>query len=282
MTERERCVRKIKQGKVEIDYEESSLVVNYDIETVTVAENGRVGEVLDRVPEVRRIKLKNLSADKNMAQLANDIVDKCKYIHPSRVEEIEQLLIKLRKHALANPPSATAEFVLEKEKETRGGGGREPERETRGRGGSSGRAAEELAVSDKQPEQPAKPIDEDELLPPASMDELDDYLELLYQVAGTSKTKDKDDGLTAQIRGTNMIRKLCRVVMNLEQLIQNGTVMGALTRVFQEEFKKSTELTFNILRVFLAFSNFMEMHGLMANYRIGLLTMKVIEYEGEK
>jgi Kinesin-associated protein (KAP) len=32
------------------------------------------------------------------------------------------------------------------------------------------------------------------------------------------------------------------------QLIQNNTVMGALTRVLQEEFKKSTELTFNILR----------------------------------
>ena len=32
------------------------------------------------------------------------------------------------------------------------------------------------------------------------------------------------------------------------QLIQNATVMGALTRVLQEEFKKSTELTFNILR----------------------------------
>lgn len=32
------------------------------------------------------------------------------------------------------------------------------------------------------------------------------------------------------------------------QLIQNGTVMGALTRVLQEEYKKSTELTFNILR----------------------------------
>ena len=32
------------------------------------------------------------------------------------------------------------------------------------------------------------------------------------------------------------------------QLIQNATVMGALTRVLQEEYKKSTELTFNILR----------------------------------
>ena len=51
--------------------------------------------------------------------------------------------------------------------------------------------------------------------------------------------------------------------------------MGALTRVLQEEFKKSVDLTFNILRIFLAFSNFVEMHSLMSTYRIGMLTMKV-------
>lgn len=28
-------------------------------------------------------------------------------------------------------------------------------------------------------------------------------------------------------------------------------------------------------RIFLAFSNFVEMHGIMANYRIGILSMKV-------
>lgn len=32
------------------------------------------------------------------------------------------------------------------------------------------------------------------------------------------KEKEKDGGLSAQIRGTTMIRKLCRVVMNLEQV----------------------------------------------------------------
>ena len=67
--------------------------------------------------------------------------------------------------------------------------------------------------------------------------------------------------------------------MNLEQLIQNTTVMGALTRVLQDDFKKSSELTFTILKIFLSFSNFVEMHALMANYRIGLLTMKAIDYE---
>ena len=110
----------------------------------------------------------------------------------------------------------------------------------------------------------------------ASMDCLDEYLDMLYQVSG----RDSDnEGLKIQISGTSMILSLCRNVMNLEQLIQNNTVMGALTRVLQEEYKKSVDLTFNILRIFLAFSNFTEMHGLMANYRIGLLTMKVIEYE---
>ena len=43
--------------------------------------------------------------------------------------------------------------------------------------------------------------------------------------------------------------------------------MGALTRVLQEDFKKSAELTFTILKIFLSFSNFIEMHALMANYR---------------
>lgn len=115
-------------------------------------------------------------------------------------------------------------------------------------------------------------------MPPADMSQLDEYLDMLYQVSGKSE-KEKEEGLRMQERGTAMILKLCRDVMNLEQLIQNSTVMGAITRVLQEEYKKSVDLTFNILRIFLAFSNFVEMHALMSNYRIGVLTMKAIEFE---
>lgn len=67
-----------------------------------VDDMGNVLEVIERKPEIRRILIRSFSPDKNVAQLAVDIVDKCKYIHPSRTEEIEQLLIKLRKHRLAN------------------------------------------------------------------------------------------------------------------------------------------------------------------------------------
>jgi hypothetical protein len=37
--------------------------------------------------------------------------------------------------------------------------------------------------------------------------------------------------------------------------------MGALSRVLYDEFRKSTELTYNIARIFLAFSNFVEVRG---------------------
>lgn len=112
----------------------------------------------------------------------------------------------------------------------------------------------------------------------ASLDDVDEYLDMLYQVSGKSYS-DNDNGIKMQIHGTAMILQLCCDVMNLEQLIQNSTMMGALARVLQDEHKKSIELSFNILRIFLAFSNFNELHALLANYKVGLLTMKVIEYE---
>lgn len=86
--------------------------------------------------------------------------------------------------------------------------------------------------------------------PPAKMDDIDEYLDMLYQVADK---KSADSSLKKQIYGTAMILQLCRSVMNLDALIQNNTLMGALTRVFQEEYKKSVELTHNILRYSEAF-----------------------------
>jgi hypothetical protein len=265
--------RKIKQGPVQVDFEESALVVNYEVETVEVDDKGAVLEVLDRKPEMRRIKIKALSPDKNMAQLAADIVDKCKYIHPSRVEEIEQLLIRLRKHHMtAGAQSSAAASVPTSQQDD------EPDRR-RGGGNSKGRGENDDSENNRNRERErAPPKPKSDNLPPADMSELDDYLEMLYQVSGKTG-REREESLRLQERGTAMILKLCRNVMNLEQLIQNSTVMGALTRVLQEEFKKSIDLTFNIVRIFLAFSNFAEMHSLMANYRIGVLTMKAIEFE---
>lgn len=197
---------------------------------------------------MRRIKIKALAPDKNMAQLAADIVDKCKYIHPSRIEEIEQLLIRLRKHhaSSANVPVAAAPSQQdEREEMDRKRSTTNSKNNSRGRGDSERVEDPDNGRSERERTSNSKPKVDN--LPPAEMGELDEYLEMLYQVSGKSE-REKEDSLRSQERGTAMILKLCRNVMNLEQLIQNGTVMGALTRVLQEEFKKSLDLTFNILR----------------------------------
>jgi hypothetical protein len=239
------------------------------------------------------------------------VQDKCKYLHPSRAEEVEQLLIKLKKHAIANPPKENNPTTngnvaeskndgrdrdrgdrdrgdrgdrdkdRERDRGDRGDRGdreRDRDRERGERADRGDRERGDRGDRNKGGADKEKNVEEVDPYPDANIRELDDYLDMLYQVSGKSE-KEREEGLKLQIKGTAMILKLCKEVMFLEQLIQNSTVMGALTRVLQEEFKKSTELTFNILRIFLAFSNFIEMHGLMANYRIGMLTMKAIEYE---
>jgi hypothetical protein len=225
---------------------------------VRVDENGRVLDVLDRKPETRRIKIKQLTPDKDLAQMSEDIIEKCKFIHPSRKEELEQLLIKLRKYQLANPPKPEAAEPVEKEREDRTSSrddGKEERKSSSKRRGDGDRDRDrDRGDRDRdrdregrgRADQPAPSAAPEDNYPPASMDEVDDYLELLYQISGGKG--DKDDGMESQVRGTAMILKLCRNVVNLEILIQNSTLMGALTRVLQEEFKKSSELTFNILR----------------------------------
>jgi Kinesin-associated protein (KAP) len=100
------------------------------------------------------------------------------------------------------------------------------------------------------------------------MSRLEEYIERLYE------GRDKDDMLY-KIQGTAQILSLCTQVANLEHLVQDQTLMGALTRVLNEEYKKSVELCYNIMRAFLAFSNFAEMHPILANFRVGNITMKV-------
>ena len=100
------------------------------------------------------------------------------------------------------------------------------------------------------------------------MSRLEEYIEALYE------GRDKDD-MQQKVQGTRQILRLCHKVCNLEQLVQDQTLMGALTRVLNDEYQKSVELCYNTMRCFLAFSNFVEMHPILASFRVGNITLKV-------
>ena len=103
---------------------------------------------------------------------------------------------------------------------------------------------------------------------PPIVPQVDDYMELLYA-----------DEMETRVRGTALILQLARDASNLEYLIQNEPLMGALSRMVKEDHKRSMDLVINIMYIFFSFSIFSQMHPLIINYRVGNETMRVIEHE---
>lgn len=56
-------------------------------------------------------------------------------------------------------------------------------------------------------------------------------------------------------------------------------VLGAMARVLREDWKKSTELTTNIVYIFFCFSSFSQFHSIIIHYKIGAMCMLVMENE---
>jgi len=56
-------------------------------------------------------------------------------------------------------------------------------------------------------------------------------------------------------------------------------VLSALSRVLREDWRKSLDLTTNIIYTFFCFSTYTHFHSVIVQYKIGSLCMDVIEYE---
>ncbi|XP_047676703.1 kinesin-associated protein 3-like isoform X2 [Tachysurus fulvidraco] len=111
------------------------------------------------------------------------------------------------------------------------------------------------------------PFEGMELDEEANINKIDEYLDLLYE------------GIPEKIRGTTLILHLARNPDNLEELLQNETVIVALARMLKDEWKQSIELTTTIIYVFFCFSSFSQFHGLITYYKIGGLCMNIVEHE---
>ncbi|KER23711.1 hypothetical protein T265_08476 [Opisthorchis viverrini] len=110
-------------------------------------------------------------------------------------------------------------------------------------------------------------FDSTEINEVAHLTDLDEYLELLYE------------DIPDKLRASALVLQLARNPDNLEELFQNETLVGALARVLREDWKKSTDLATNITYIFFCFSSFSNFHGVILHFKIGALTMSIIEHE---
>ncbi|KAJ7986251.1 hypothetical protein DPEC_G00338010 [Dallia pectoralis] len=104
----------------------------------------------------------------------------------------------------------------------------------------------------------------------ANINNIDDYVELLYEE------------IPEKIKGATLILHLARNPDNLEDLLLNKTPLGALARVLREDWKQSVDLTTTIINVFFCFSRFSQFHMLVTHYKVGTLCMNIIEHELKK
>ncbi|XP_046371421.1 kinesin-associated protein 3-like [Haliotis rufescens] len=130
------------------------------------------------------------------------------------------------------------------------------------------KASGKTKLSDK-PEEPSL-NDGCEIDEVANINDVDEYLELLYE------------DIPDKVRGSALILQLSRNPDNLEELFQNETVIGALARVLREDWKKSTEVATNIIYTYFCFSSFSQFHGVILHFKIGALSMAIVEHELKK
>eukprot|EP00798_Chlamydomonas_sp_ICE-L_P013632 gene13632-19510_t len=83
--------KKIKPGAIEVHPEELALVVNFEVQEVQTLPNGS-SQVVSKKQDSKKITVKSLTSKTNLTDLAAEIVEKCKLIHPSKVAFVEELL----------------------------------------------------------------------------------------------------------------------------------------------------------------------------------------------
>ncbi|KAI6170486.1 hypothetical protein M3Y97_01149500 [Aphelenchoides bicaudatus] len=84
---------------------------------------------------------------------------------------------------------------------------------------------------------------------------------------------------TEKQKASSLILSLCLKPSNLKPLSENEVLIGALTRVFREDGRKNFDLGTNLASVFFQFSLFSKFHGMLSHYKIGALSLQLVESE---
>ncbi|KAJ9510745.1 hypothetical protein QJQ45_027637 [Haematococcus lacustris] len=256
------------------------------------------------------VNYESLNESSNVAQLAQEIVDKCKLIHPSKVGQVEELLQKLLKRsnkgngkspsaATATPPSdGSPPAPSRKAVKTTPPAARRNEpgdavptypvisacmdKDQHGpvflRAGPE-EVAEMRARQQAQASQIFKA--QQKQYEPAYVKQLDTYIEELYE-----------EDMSHKVHATGMIAQLFRQTENFESLLSHETLLQTLARLMREEMKKSIDLCVNIVSVFFSISNFSQFHQIIMDNQasccmaaavttptVGALTMDLIDLE---
>jgi len=254
--------KRIKPGRIEPSSDGSAIVVHFTTEITHLDEDGMPGRV-EKAPDKREVPvakaIRGLRVE-DIPALAQEIVEKCRYIPATKTRQVEQVLTKLHS---AQPPSLT-------EGRDHGSPPQGSTRSSRGGardsiGGGDGRSTPNSVTPSTLMARPA------DLLPEASVDRIDDYADELYE-----------EQMEMKAVGAQRLLRICTEVRNLVEISEHSTLLGVLSRELRENAKRSHELAVAITGIFLCLAHFSQFHGILIQNQCNDVTMRVVEYESRR
>jgi len=232
--------KKVRAGPIDVDFGDHAVVVSYATETYDES----TGEMIDQAINRKAIKVPPLR-NADLYSLAQEIVEKCKYIHASKVPEVIDLLQQLERH-----------------EHTRGS----DEKQRMNRSGMS-----HLMDSQTHFRQEDSISLINRYVPDAELANLENYLDSLYE-----------DGMHLKVTGAMKILGLAKNPQSLPFLAEHETLLQILSRELRENSKKSHDLAIVIVCIFLCFSHYSTFHPMLMQHHCGDVTMRVVEYESRR
>mmetsp|Transcript_96788 Transcript_96788/g.172174 ORF Transcript_96788/g.172174 Transcript_96788/m.172174 type:complete len:815 (+) Transcript_96788:124-2568(+) len=240
----------IRPGKVEASPDGDALIVHFTNEITHLDEDGMPGEV-EKSPDKRELPMREAMRGlrpEDIPNLAAEVVEKCRYIPNGKTSQVEKALLKLY-HMQTTASDMPFNSRL-----------------------SGFAPGDSISASNRSSAQDSvMPAALEDLLPEASVSEIDEYVEELYE-----------DHMEVKALGAQRLLRVCTEVKVLERVAEHSTLLGVLSRELRENAKRSYELAVAITGVFLCLARFSCFHASLARCQCGEVTMRVLEYESRR
>ncbi|KAF1333681.1 Kinesin-associated protein 3-like, partial [Globisporangium splendens] len=111
-------------------------------------------------------------------------------------------------------------------------------------------------------------------------------------MSSSSRVFKSSSAVSSSSKGDARVEKLRKVIARADELdsymekLYGGDaepkIDGAkclLSRALNDDHKKSNDFSLTMMRIFWCFSNFLQLHPILPNYRIGAIMLKIVEFE---
>eukprot|EP00750_Incisomonas_marina_P003604 INCI1327.2.p1 GENE.INCI1327.2~~INCI1327.2.p1 ORF type:complete len:803 (+),score=183.58 INCI1327.2:163-2571(+) len=257
MSGRQDVTRRIEPGILEIDFESSALIINYNINAEVIDGNGKV--LKSKSEDKQKVVSLDVDEHTDIEDLAESIVHSQKYIPAAKIDRVVKLLGELQDYVIKHSRRRSSKKSSKRDKKH---SSKKSSRRSKKESVDVADAKDDGEGKEDDGGAPKKELECD-------IDSLDEYLDNLYSEDFAVKTLG--------------VRKIVQLAKNdptnLEEFIENEPLMGALSRVLQDDYKQNYELTVPLCSLFCIFSKFSDMHLVLCNKAIGTMAIKILELE---